>query len=223
MAAAARDDKRTPTPGRPAAVTPAGAHEPTPGAGAAVTPDLPPRPTRVGTPTAATAAKPESMPDVEPSRTPTVASQPGREIVVRVHADTFRDPSGCLHGGEAEAWQGQQFVAWHPDGSEVFFSQGGAVYAATANGSGIRPMVATRATRSDIRETTEDVRVLADGTRVRTIEDTWPTRPVEQGAGDNLGPMAALSVSPDGRQLVYSTCAFPQQPAVKAGRLLGRE
>jgi len=125
-----------------------------------------------------------------------------------------------LHGGEAEAWQGQQFVAWRPDGSEVFFSQGGAAYAASADGARIRPMVATRATRSDIRETTEDVRVLADGTRVRTIKDTWPTRPVEQGAGDNLGPMAALSVSPDGRQLVYSTCAFPRQPAVKAGRLL---
>ena len=220
MAAAARDDERTPTRGRPAAVTPAGAHEPTPGARAAGTPDVTPRPTREGTPTATPAAEPQSTPEVEPARTATVASQPGREIVVRVHADTFRDPSGCLHGGDAEAWQGQQFVAWRPDGLEVFFSQGGAVYAATANGSGIRAMVATRATRSDIRETTEYVRVLADGTRERTIKDTWPTRPVEQGAGDNLGPMAAFSVSPDGRQLVYSTCAFPQQPAVKAGRPL---
>ena len=200
-------------------VNPSAARQQTPGPRPAGTPDVKPQPTREGTPAGSPAADGQSTADAEPERTATLAQQPTRrEIVLEVYPETFRPPpSGCSPDGRAGAWQVRQSVAWSPDGSQVFYTQGGAIYAATADGARVRQVAATRAAVSD-PGITEHIRVEHDGTRVRTIV-YWPvTLPAEQGAGDNLGPMTAFSMSPDGRQVLYSTCAYPRQTDVPAGR-----
>ena len=221
VAAAAREGERTPAQGTASAVTQSTEREPTPRARLLETPDVKPQGTREGTPTGTSAVALPLPPDVEPERTATAESQPAREFVLKVHADTFRSslPAGCSFGGGTGVWLFRQFVAWSPSGSEVFFTQGGAVYAAASDGARVRQVVGERATKSEHLEVTLDIREYQDGTRVRVVRDTLSTRPVEQGAGDNLGTVAALSMSADGRRLLHSTCAYPRQAAVAEGRL----
>ena len=219
VVAAARMGDGTPAPGTPVMVNPSAARQQTPGPRPAGTPDVKPQPTREGTPAGSPAADGQSTADAEPERTATLAPQTTRrEIVIEVYPETFRPPpSGCSPDGRAGAWQVWKSVAWSPDGSQVFYSQGGAIYAATADGARVRQVAATRAAGSDPGKT-EHIRVEHDGTRVRTIVYRPVTLPAEQGAGDNLGPMTAFSMSPDGRQVLYSTCAYPRQTDVPAGR-----
>ena len=217
MAAAARDGEGTPAPGTPAAVTPAGAREPTPGAGAEGTRDVPPRRTREGTPTATVTAKPQSTPDVELERTPTAGPVRLSDVIVRtVHGPPPSSP--CLHSWEWGSWQRRQSVAWGPDGSEIFFTLGGAIFVAPADGSRVRQVADAQVTAGHDAIGVEVYHPDADAD-LRAVEAEARARHrfVEEY---RLGPMSAISVSPDGTQLVHSTCAYPRPRAVAVGQLL---
>ncbi len=199
----------------PAAVTPAGTREPTAGAGAAGTPGVPAQPTREGTPTGTPAAETQSTADVEPERTPTAepVSLSG-VLVTTVHKSP--PTSACLHSWDWGAWQRRQSVAWGPDGSEIFFTLRGAVFVAPADGSRVRQVADAQVTAAHD----------AIGVEVYHPDPDADLRAVEAEARAfhrfieeyRLGPMSAISVSPDGMQLLYSTCEFPRLAAVEAGR-----
>ena len=75
-------------------------------------------------------------------------------------------------------------VQWNPDGTHVTFTHGRNVYVAAV-----------------------------DGTRVRQLVDPAPrgyggSQP--GGSADRIGQMSVISVSPDGANLVYSTCEYPE-------------
>ncbi len=217
MAAAAGDGERTPAPGTPAAVTAPAAREPTPGARAEVTPDVTPPLTREGTPTGTAAAEPQSTPDVEPERTPTAEPISFSDVLVRtVHKSP--PPSACRHSWEWGTWQRRQSVAWSPDGSELFFTLGGAIFVAPADGSRVRQVADAQVTAAhdaigiDVYHPDPDADLRAVEAEARAFYGF-----IEEY---RLGPMSAISVSPDGTQLLHSTCAYPRPHAVAVGRLL---
>ena len=200
-----------------AAVTPAVARAPTPGVGAEGTPDVPPRPTQEGTPTASAAANPRSTPVVEPERTPTAEPVSLSDVIVTtVHGPP--PTSACLHSWEWGTWQRRQSVVWSTDGSEIFFTLGGAIFVAPADGSRVRQVADAQVTAGHDAISVEvyypdpdaDLRAVEAEARARH-------RFIEEY---RLGPMSAISVSPDGTQLLHSTCAYPRPRAVAVGRLL---
>lgn len=215
MAAAARDGDMTPAPGTPAAVTPAGAREPTAGAGAAGTPGVPAQPTREGTPTGTPAAVTHSAPDVEPERTPTAEPVSLSGVMyIQVHLPEPTTP--CRYSREWGTWQRRQSVAWSPDGSKIFFTLGGAIFVAPADGSRVRQVADAQVAAAREIYGFELPGLGPDADR-RAIEAELRARyGIIQEI--RLGPMSAISMSPDGMQLLYSTCAFPRLAAVEAGR-----
>ena len=78
----------------------------------------------------------------------------------------------------------QDSAQWSPDGTAVVFTHGRNVYAAAVG-----------------------------GTQVRQIVDPVPRgydRSDTDSPADRVGRMAAISVSPDGAGLLYSTCEYPE-------------
>ena len=189
--------------------TPDARPEPAPAAKPHPTPDLAP----AGSPTAA----PQLTPDVEPERTPT--AEPVRlsdVIIVTVSRPPPSTP--CLHSWDWGTWQRRESVAWSSDGSEVFFTQGGAVFVATARGSRVRQVADAQVT-AGYDAIGVEVHGPGPDADLRAIEAEAHARYgfIEEF---RLGPMSAISVSPDGTQLLYSTCAYPRQATVAAGRPL---
>ena len=124
----------------------------------------------------------------------------------------------CRHSWEWGAWQRRQSVAWGPDGSEIFFTLGGAIFVAPADGSRVRQVADAQVTAAHD----------AIGVEVYHPDPDADLRAVEAEARAfhrfiveyRLGPMSAISVSPDGTQLLHSTCAYPRPRPIAVGRLL---
>ena len=173
-----------------------------------------PQPTPAGSPTAAPAAAPE----VEPERTP--AAEPARWSDVRVVYVSRPPPTTpCVHSWDWGTWQRRQSVAWSPDGSEIFFTLGGAVFVAPPDGSRVRQVADAQVTAGHEVYGFEVHGLGPDDDR-RAIEAEARARYglIEEY---RLGPMSAISVTPDGTRFLYSTCAHPRLAAVKAGRSPG--
>ena len=109
-------------------------------------------------------------------------------------------------------------MAWGPDGSEIFFTLGGAVFVAPADGSRVRQVADAQVTAAHD----------AIGVEVYHPDPDADLRAVEAEARAfhrfiveyRLGPMSAISMSPDGTQLLHSTCAYPRPRPIAVGRLL---
>lgn len=151
-------------------------------------PTLPTRQTTTP-PTPATVTPKSNTPTQEPSperpgfRTPVPESAADREAAA--HRSVPR-PSQCYAVAFVHAYVQplQDSVQWRPDGSVVFFTQGRNVYS-----------------------------VAADGAHVRQIVDPAPKGYDEtqmRVSADRIGDFSAISVSPDGTQLLYSTCEYPR-------------
>ena len=101
-----------------------------------------------------------------------------------VHRDPLDQPTPCAPGQTDEGpWQGAESVAWSPDGSVIVFKHPtmSGLFAASA-----------------------------DGFRLREILGPMPRGSAGSDWLDHrVGPMSAISVSPDGTQLLYSTCQYP--------------
>lgn len=149
------------------------------------------------TPTPIVSAPQESQPPTataegSSSPTPTREPRPGLRTPPPDHETSLHrsvpHPSLCWASDSVlqrfHSPQVQDSVQWSPDGSAVFFTQGRNVYA-----------------------------VATDGTHVRQIVDPAPKGFDEtqmRVAADRIGDMSAISVSPDGMQLLYSTCEYPR-------------
>lgn len=100
----------------------------------------------------------------------------GRSTVEQGYNNCF--PLQGLH-----PWAWEAFVAWDPDGAEVYFSQGPELYA-----------------------------VAVDGLRVRQVAKAWTQivgdSPI--GSARRVGTMIPFDISANGTQIVYSTCGFPR-------------
>ena len=213
VVASAQTDGGTRALSTPRAVRPGVAQQQTPDARPEPALTAKPQPTPAGSPTAAPAAAPE----VEPERTPTAepVSLSG-VLVTTVH--TSPPTSACLDSWEWGAWQRRQSVAWGPDGSEIFFTLGGAVFVAPADGSRVRQVADAQVTAAHD----------AIGVEVYHPDPDADLRAVEAEARAfhrfieeyRLGPMSAISMSPDGTQLLHSTCAYPRPRPIAVGRLL---
>ena len=176
-----------------------------------------PQPTREGTPAGSPTAAPPSTPEVEPEPTPT--AEPVRLSDVIVIQVRWPEPTTpCRHSLDWGTWQRRQSVAWIPDGSGIFFTLGGAIFVAPPDGSRVRQIADARVTANHEVYGFEVPGLGPDDDR-RAIEAEARAR---YGVTEEirLGPMSAISFSPDGTQLLYSSCAYPQLAAVAEGRPL---
>ena len=90
-----------------------------------------------------------------------------------------------LHG--RNSWQGNDNVRWTPDGSQILFTFGdekAGIYA-----------------------------VDTDGSRLQTIVDP-SINTVKGNRGPYIGLMTYFDISPDGSQIVYSTCRYPDSDSL---------
>ena len=77
------------------------------------------------------------------------------------------------------SWPWDVFVEWSPDGTEVFFSQGPELFAATT-----------------------------DGSAVRRIAQAWEAAGVDRSS-PTVGSMIPFDVAPDSAQVAFATCQYP--------------
>ena len=92
------------------------------------------------------------------------------------------------HGGNS--WQGNDNLQWTPDGSQILFTFG--------------------------YEETGVYAVDADGSSLQTIVDPL-VNSVRANRGRPVGLMTYFDISPDGSQIVYSTCRYPDSDGVLLG------
>ena len=92
----------------------------------------------------------------------------------------------CTTGYSDERWRRLQSVLWSPDGRLVYFTWSDSVFAVTA-----------------------------DGSRVWRVIEPVPRGHEGRDSASlaNIGSMTAISLSPDGAQLAYSTCEYPRKAA----------
>ena len=92
------------------------------------------------------------------------------------------------HGHQGRnAWQGNDNVRWTPDGSRILFTFGdeeAGVYAVDSDGSRLQTVI---------------------DPSVNTVHGNW---------GHPVGLMTYFDISPDGSQIVYSTCRYPDSDRV---------
>ena len=87
----------------------------------------------------------------------------------------------CIPGGNAPrpGWLSGEFVRWTPDGSTMLFTDGPQIHA-----------------------------VATDGSRLWQVTER-PARTPDPGYGVPIGFIAPFALSPDGAELVYATCRYP--------------
>ena len=133
-------------------------------------------------------APPAAAVEARRSRTPTTEPLPVRPgfrtpVATAVEVHSFGSTQ-CSGPASFSLTSVQDSAQWSPDGTAVVFTHGRNVYAAAVG-----------------------------GTQVRQIVDPAP-RGYDQSDTDSLadrvGRMAAISVSPDGAGLLYSTCEYPE-------------
>ncbi len=119
------------------------------------------------------------------------SSAAGREVATATAAPTVHDAYDYRPCWSYYGHWGQRFAApvgnvrWNPTGNEILFHVAGKIYA-----------------------------VAADGTDLRLLADTAPPVGLRESASGGLNNETHFDVSPNGDQLVYSTCEFPR-PGMK--------
>ena len=162
----------------------------TPSPTATPTPTSTPSPTLTSAPantatpiaTPSSTATPTATPAPIPTSTPSPTPIPTPSFAYTpCNSKAFsRDSPFSLRAGNYyRKWQDNFNIQWTPDGSKIFFTRGTGIYA-----------------------------VDADASRLQTIVDP-SINSVDAKGNWGVGRMTNFDISPDGSQIVYSTCRYP--------------